>query len=135
MFTPPLAGPRRGILPPRWPAIGGQTHRGGGARALLRLGIVRIGRVHVAWAPVGRITIVPIHVSVIAPLAHIPVDQIGVVGWCTGDVLARLVDIDRVITDPGDRVHWQEKLRLPQAQEAPGRNLEKADPPVMLVDQ
>src|SRR5919199_6050262 len=61
-------------------------------RGSLRLRIIRIRRVHIAGAPVGGIVIVPIHIPVIAPLAHIAMDQVRVVGWRTGDVLARLVD-------------------------------------------
>src|SRR5262245_45860864 len=100
-----------------------------------RLRVIWIGRVHIARAPIGGIVIVPIHISAIASLHHIAMDKVRVVGWRTGDVLARLVDIDRVITDPRDRVHWEQKLRLPQTQEAPRGHLEKAYPPLLLIDE
>jgi hypothetical protein len=83
--------------------------------------IVGIGRIDSAWGPVWGIAIIVIHIIIIAPLTRValltclPVDQVRIVVGGTSDVLARLVDIYRVVTNPGDGLDGKQKLRFSQA--------------------
>src|SRR5262249_559002 len=83
--------------------------------------MVGIGWIDSTRGPVRGIAIILIHIVIVAPLTIValftclPVDQGQDRSGGTSDVLACLVDIYCVVTDPGDRLDGKQNLRFPQA--------------------
>jgi hypothetical protein len=96
------------VLPPRGLPCTAYTHLRDFPPYPFLFSIVGIGRIDSAWGLVRGIAIILINIIIVAPLTIVAlctcllVDQVRIVVGGASYVLACLVDIYRVITNPGD---------------------------------